>query len=108
MGQQFPLTCRREIAAKTATGNETFSRYNTSTAAVDPQTSETTQLLLAWADGDARALDALTPHVYRELRRMAAGFMKGERETQTLQATALVHEVYIRLIDVHNVPWQGK
>jgi RNA polymerase sigma factor (TIGR02999 family) len=75
---------------------------------MDAQTSETTQLLLAWADGDARALDALTPRVYRELRRMAAGFMKGEREEQTLQATALVHEVYIRLIDVHNVPWQGK
>lgn len=75
---------------------------------MDPQTSETTQLLLAWADGDAHALDALTPRVYRELRRMAAGFMKGEREGQTLQATALVHEVYIRLIDVHNVPWQGK
>ena len=75
---------------------------------MDSQTSETTQLLLAWADGDARALSALTPRVYRELRRMAGAFMKGEREGQTLQATALVHEVYIRLIDVQSVPWQGK
>jgi RNA polymerase sigma-70 factor, ECF subfamily len=75
---------------------------------VDSQTSETTQLLLAWADGDAHALEVLTPRVYRELRRMAASFMKGEREGQTLQATALVHEVYLRLIDVQNVPWQGK
>jgi len=75
---------------------------------VDSQTSETTQLLLAWADGDARALNALTPHVYRQLRRMAAAFMKGEREGRTLQATALVHEVYLRLIDVQKVPWQGK
>jgi len=75
---------------------------------MDSQTSETTQLLLAWADGDARALSALTPRVYRELRRMAGAFMKGEREGQTLQATALVHEVYLRLIDVQNVPWQGK
>lgn len=75
---------------------------------VESQTSETTQLLLAWADGDARALDALTPRVYRELRRMAAAFMKGEREGQTLQATALVHEVYLRLIDVQNVPRHGK
>lgn len=70
--------------------------------------SDTTQLLLAWADGDVRALDALTPRVYRELRRMAATFMKGEREGQTLQATALVHEVYLRLIDVQTVPWHGK
>jgi RNA polymerase sigma factor (TIGR02999 family) len=75
---------------------------------MDSQTSETTQLLLAWADGDARALIALTPRVYRELRHMARAFMNREREGQTLQATALVHEVYLRLIDVQNVPWQGK
>jgi RNA polymerase sigma factor (TIGR02999 family) len=75
---------------------------------VESQTSETTQLLLAWADGDERALEALTPHVYRELRRMAASFMKREREGQTLQATALVHEVYLRLIDVQNVPRHGR
>jgi RNA polymerase sigma factor (TIGR02999 family) len=75
---------------------------------MDSPTSETTQLLLAWADGDDRALSALTPRVYRELRRMAGAFIKGEREGQTLQATALVHEVYLRLIDVQNVPWQGK
>jgi RNA polymerase sigma factor (TIGR02999 family) len=70
--------------------------------------SETTQLLLAWADGDALALEALTPRVYRELRRMAASFMKSEREGQTLQATALVHEVYLRLVDVQKVPLRGK
>jgi RNA polymerase sigma factor (TIGR02999 family) len=98
----------RESAHKTATGMEFISRYPKITLAMDSQTSETTQLLLAWADGDARALSALTPRVYRELRRMAGAFMKGEREGQTLQATALVHEVYIRLIDVQSVPWQGK
>ena len=75
---------------------------------MESQTSETTKLLLAWADGDGHALEALTPRVYRELRRMAAAFMKGEREGQTLQATALVHEVYLRLIDVQNVPRHGK
>ena len=75
---------------------------------MESQTSETTKLLLAWADGDGHALEALTPRVYRELRRMAAGFMKGEREGQTLQATALVHEVYLRLIDVQKVPRHGK
>ena len=75
---------------------------------MDSQTSETTQLLLAWADGDANALRALTPRVYRELRRMAAGFMKRESGGQTLQATDLVHEVYLRLVDVQNVPLRGK
>jgi RNA polymerase sigma factor (TIGR02999 family) len=72
------------------------------------QIAETTQLLLAWADGDERALDALTPRVYKGLRRMAANFMKAEREGNTLQATALVHEVYLRLIDVPKVHWKGK
>jgi RNA polymerase sigma factor (TIGR02999 family) len=72
------------------------------------QVTETTQLLLAWAQGDPHALEALTPRVYRELRRMAGNFMKDEREGHTLQATALVHEVYIRLIDVRNVDWKSK
>jgi RNA polymerase sigma factor (TIGR02999 family) len=75
---------------------------------VDSQVSETTQLLLAWADGDAAALDALAPRVYQELRRMALNFMRREREKHTLQATALVHEVYLKLIDAQNVDWEGK
>jgi RNA polymerase sigma factor (TIGR02999 family) len=72
------------------------------------QASETTQLLLAWSDGDAGALEALTPRVYREMRRMAAAFMKSERDGQTLQATALVHEVYLRLVDAQKVPVRGR
>ena len=75
---------------------------------LNSQAPETTQLLLAWAAADAQALEALTPRVYRELRRMAAAFMKRERDGQTLQATALVHEVYLRLVDVHRVPLRGK
>jgi len=75
---------------------------------VKPEVSETTQLLLDWAHGDPAALDALTPHIYKELRRMAAGFTKRERSGQTLEATALVHEVYIKLIDVRQVDWKGK
>ena len=72
------------------------------------EVSETTQLLLAWAAGDAHALDALTPRVYRELRRMAAHFMEGERPGHELQATALVHEVYLKLVDARKVSWQGR
>ena len=75
---------------------------------MDSQVSETTQLLLAWAAGDAVALDALAPRIYRELHRLAVNFMKREREEPILQATALVHEVYLKLIDVQNVPLDGK
>jgi len=75
---------------------------------VDSQVSETTQLLLAWAAGDRLALDALAPRVYQELHRLAVDFMKREREEPILQATALVHEVYLKLIDVQNVTVEGK
>jgi RNA polymerase sigma factor (TIGR02999 family) len=75
---------------------------------VDSQVSETTQLLLAWAHGDAVALDALVPRIYQELHRLAVNFMKREREEPILQATALVHEVYLKLIDVQNVALEGK
>ena len=74
----------------------------------DDQTADTTQLLLAWADGDAAALDALAPRIYQELHRLAVIFMNREREEPLLQATALVHEVYLKLIDVQNVAVAGK
>jgi RNA polymerase sigma factor (TIGR02999 family) len=67
-----------------------------------------TQLLRAWAGGDQGALDQLTPHVYQELRRIPGRFMQNEREDQSIQATALVHEAYLKLIDVHNVDWQHR
>lgn len=72
------------------------------------EVSETTQLLLDWADGDEAALQALTPHIYRELRGMAAAFVRREREQHTLQPTALVHEVYLKLVDVRKAGWKGK
>ena len=75
---------------------------------MDSQVSETTQLLLAWAAGDAVALDALAPRIYQELHRLAVNFMKRERQEPVLQATALVHEVYLKLIDVQNVALEGK
>lgn len=75
---------------------------------LDFQTSETTQLLLAWAGGDATALDALAPRVYHELHRLAVGFMRRERAEPVMQATALVHEVYMKLIDTRNMTLEGK
>jgi RNA polymerase sigma factor (TIGR02999 family) len=75
---------------------------------LNSQVSETTQLLLAWAEGDAAALDVLAPRIYQELHRLAVNFMNREREEPILQATALVHEVYLKLIDVQNVALEGK
>ena len=62
-------------------------------------TPPVTKLLREWRGGDRAALDALTPIVYSELRRLAASYMGRERPDHTLQATALIHEAYIRLID---------
>src|SRR5207248_3273155 len=67
-----------------------------------------TALLLAWNRGDPDALDALMPLVYEELRRLAAHYLKHERSGHTLQATALVNEAYLRLIEVQQVQWQNR
>jgi RNA polymerase sigma-70 factor, ECF subfamily len=72
------------------------------------ETSETTQLLRAWAQGDESARDKLTPRVYHELRRLARRMMQHERLGRTLQATALVHEAYLKLIEVNNVKWEHR
>jgi RNA polymerase sigma factor (TIGR02999 family) len=70
--------------------------------------AEITNLLKAWSAGDPAALDQLSKEVYDELRRMARRHMKGERRDNTLQTTALVHEVYLRLVDVTKVEWQQR
>ena len=69
---------------------------------------EITGLLKAWGSGDQAALERLAERVYPELRRMARRYMKNERHANTLQATALVHEVYLRLIDVTKVEWEER
>src|SRR6202046_4264990 len=66
-----------------------------------------TQLLTDWRDGNPQALERLTPLVYEELRRLARGYMRGERGDHTLQATAVVHEAFLRLIQA-NVPLQDR
>jgi RNA polymerase sigma factor (TIGR02999 family) len=67
-----------------------------------------TQLLTSWSDGDGAALEALTPLVHHELHRLAARFMAGERPGHVLQATALVNEAYLRLVDWKDVRWQSR
>lgn len=74
----------------------------------DTEGSETTRLLRDWAGGDGGALARLTPRVYNELRRIAGHCMQNERPGRTIQTTALVHEAYLKLIDVNNVDWQHR
>ena len=70
--------------------------------------AEVTGLLLDWGNGDRAALDRLLPVVYAELRRLAGGYLRKERRDHTLQPTALVHEVYLRVIDQDRVRWQNR
>ena len=67
-----------------------------------------TQLLRAWRQGDAAALDRLVPVVYQKLRRLARHYMAGQRPGHTLQATALVNEAYMRLVDCEQVNWKDR
>ncbi|MEO8519931.1 MAG: sigma-70 family RNA polymerase sigma factor [Acidobacteriota bacterium] len=66
------------------------------------------RLLRAWSDGDERALAELTPIVHAELRRLARRYMRGERPDHSLQASALVNEAYIRLVDYKRMQWQNR
>jgi RNA polymerase sigma-70 factor (ECF subfamily) len=66
---------------------------------VNKSDGEVTRLLACWSQGDQSALSELTPLVYRELRRLAASYLRRERHSHTLQPTALVHEAYLRMVD---------
>ena len=85
MVESRPMTMRADLAANDLTG-----------------------LLIEWARGDKAALDQLTPLVYDEIRRIAHRYVQHEREGQTLQTTALVHEAYLRLAGSQNVDWQNR
>jgi RNA polymerase sigma factor (TIGR02999 family) len=98
----------RETRTKTVTRAQSFSAILKPPVGADDQTTDTTRLLLAWAGGDAAALEVLAPRIYPELHRLAVNFMKREREEPILQATALVHEVYLKLVDVQSVDLEGK
>jgi RNA polymerase sigma factor (TIGR02999 family) len=73
-----------------------------------PHPAEVTDLLLAWGQGDAAALDRLIPLVHRELHLIARRCMKGEAAGHSLQATALVNEAYLRLVDANAVAWHDR
>lgn len=76
-------------------------------ASLNPQPEEVTRLLVNYSQGDQQALEQLLPLVYNELRRLAAGYLRRERDDHTLQPTALVHEAYLRLLG-QDVTWQNR
>jgi RNA polymerase sigma factor (TIGR02999 family) len=69
---------------------------------------EVTRLLKAWSGGDSQALERLTPLVYQELCRRAHWHMSRERAGHTLQTTALVNELYVRMVDLRDVSWRDR
>jgi RNA polymerase sigma factor (TIGR02999 family) len=71
-------------------------------------TKTITETLNSIAQGDGEAVNRLVPVVYREMRRLAASYLKGERPGHTLQPTALAHEAYIRLVGRENIHWKNR
>jgi RNA polymerase sigma factor (TIGR02999 family) len=77
-------------------------------AALEGSAPDVTALLRAWRAGDEQARDRLMPLVYDALHRRAAAYLRRERRDHTLQATALVNEVYLRLVDQRRIDWQNR
>ncbi len=72
------------------------------------RSGDITTLLADWREGDSHALERLIPLVYDDLRRVAAGYMRAERPDHTLQATALLHEAFLRLSQESNRSWENR
>lgn len=70
--------------------------------------TDVTQILQAWSEGDESAPERIMPIVYQELRRLAGEYLRRERPDHTLQATALVHEAYLKLVDQNRVDWKNR
>jgi RNA polymerase sigma-70 factor (ECF subfamily) len=109
----------REAAAKTDKARENLcsargfalesaaNKEGTKRMSAEPQ-HEVTQILHDWSGGDVNAPERLMPFVYDELRRLARAFLSRERDSHTLQPTALVNEAYLRLVDQTRVNWQNR
>ena len=78
------------------------------TDAIQSSDGQVTALLRRASRGDAEARNELYPHIYQEMRRLAAAYMARERAGHTLQPTALLHEAYLRLIEAREVDWVGR
>lgn len=73
-----------------------------------PDSADVTQMLIQWGEGDEDAFDELLPLLYKQLRQMAHARLRGERSDHTLGTTALVHEAYLRLVDIDQIDWQDR
>ena len=78
------------------------------TVAMSRAPEDVTSMLIQWSEGDREALDRLMPVIYDELHRIAERYFRHERSDNTLQPTALVNEVYIRLVNQSSVDWQNR
>jgi RNA polymerase sigma factor (TIGR02999 family) len=77
-------------------------------SSVNAELHDVTQLLVRWREGDEDVAAQLMPLVYDELRRLARGYLQRERSDHTLQATALVHEAYLRMVDDKQASWKDR
>jgi RNA polymerase sigma factor (TIGR02999 family) len=100
--------CRGNSLRAVVTLRTKRGRMGSMDEAASASTHEVTRLLQAWGLGDDSALERLMPLVYDELHRLAHRYMAGEQPGQTLQTTALVHEVYLRLVDANDIDWQNR
>jgi RNA polymerase sigma factor (TIGR02999 family) len=75
---------------------------------MDRPSADVTRLLQQWSSGQEQALDRLLPQIHAELRKLAAGYLRKERPSHTLQPTALVNEAFIKLVDQRAVKWQNR
>jgi RNA polymerase sigma factor (TIGR02999 family) len=85
-----------------------LSLYNRAISVAESPAPDVTQLLKQWSGGNREAFDRLVPAVYAEIRKLARSYLRRERPDHTLQATALVNEAYMRLIDQRSVNWQNR
>src|SRR5687768_9909840 len=92
-----------QVSVKSAAELQRLERFSMTRAR-----SQITGLLKAWAGGDDAALEELIPAVYNELRKTARRYMRNESPGNTLQPTALVNEVYLRLVNIHDVTWHDR
>jgi RNA polymerase sigma factor (TIGR02999 family) len=101
-------TSRGDYAREWLPKNSEIYLSNTIAAAIPPPDRQAvTRLLSAWQSGDSRALERLTPLIYEELRNRARKYMRQERPGHTLQATAVVHEAFVKLVEM-DIPWQDR
>ncbi len=113
MTASVPASAHRSLPEKAGTAGKNWhppetARFRRRIAAIHPESPDVTGLLLAWGTGDEAALERLVPIVHGELRRIARRCMAGERKGHSLQATALVNEAYLRLVDVQHVNWENR